>query len=98
MTLVKALRTERSLQLPVILFVGLLSITLIGDRLLEIAFSGFATGATDLPMWLPQLGSAGQTAVFYIMAMEFLRYIAIPASLIWLAYSYGRYVSGSSHN
>jgi hypothetical protein len=96
MSQVTALRTERSLQLPAILSVGLVGVTLVGDRLLEIAFSGFATGASDLPVWLPQLGTVGQTAVIYLVAMDFLRYIAIPASLIWLAYSYGRYVSSSS--
>jgi len=98
MSLAKTLRTERSLQPPLILFIGLVAITLVGNRLLEIAFSGFATGDANLPMWLPQLSSAGQTAVLYIFAMDILRYIAIPASLIWLAYSYGRSVSGSSPN
>ncbi|MDS0260917.1 hypothetical protein NDI56_16065 [Haloarcula sp. S1CR25-12] len=98
MSLVKALRTELSFQLPVIFCLGLLAVTAIGNELLRIAFSGFATGSADLPVWLPQLGSVGQTAVLYITVMEFLKYIAIPASLIWLAYSYGRYVSGNSGN
>ncbi|WP_255195360.1 hypothetical protein [Halorarius litoreus] len=91
MSLIASFREEPSLRRPGIALVGLLTMILIGERLLTMAVDGVRQGSSGFPVWLPELGSIGETIVFYSMLFDVLKFIAIPAVLMWFAYQYGRY-------
>lgn len=90
MSLIASLREEPSLRRPGIVLAGLLATVLIGERLLTNAVTGVRQGPTAFPVWLPELGSIGETIVFYSMLFDFLKFVAIPAVLLWLACQFGR--------
>lgn len=91
MSLIRPFHEEPSLIRPGIILVGLLATVLIGERLLTIAVAGVRSGASGFPVWLPELGSVGETIVLYSMLFDVLKFVAIPAVLLWLAYQYGRH-------
>lgn len=66
------------------------AVILLGDRLLSTAFDGLREGSGDLPGWLPQFGSVGETVVFYATLSDVLTFVVLPAILVWLGYAYGR--------
>ena len=68
---------------------------LVGERLLTIAFDDVRQGSSGFPVWLPELGSIGETIVFYSTLFDVLKFVAIPAVLLWLGYQYGRYSAGT---
>ena len=91
MSLIASFRKEPSLRRPGIILLGLVATILIGERLLTVAFAGVRQGSSGFPVWLPELGSIGQTIVFYSMLFDILKFIVLPAVLPWLAYQYGRF-------
>jgi uncharacterized membrane protein YhdT len=91
MSLIASFRKEPSLRRPGIILLGLVATILIGERLLTVAFAGVRQGSSGFPVWLPELGSIGQTIVFYSMLFDILKFIVLPAVLLWLAYQYGRF-------
>lgn len=98
MSVLKSLRNEPSLRRPTIILIVLAVTVLIGEHLLRTAFAGFREGSSGFPVWLPQLSSAGETVLFYIMLFGFLKFIAIPVTLVWLGYAYGRFSAADSAN
>ncbi|MFC6939315.1 hypothetical protein ACFQE8_04975 [Salinirubellus sp. GCM10025818] len=95
MALIASFREEPSLRRPGIALLGLLTMVLIGERLLTIAVDGVRHGSAEFPVWLPELGSIGGTIVFYSLLFDVVKFVAIPAVLLWLAYQYGRYSAGT---
>ncbi|MFC7078275.1 hypothetical protein [Haloarcula halophila] len=95
MSLIVPFREKPSLRRPGIALLGLLTMVLIGEWLLTIAVGGVRQGSSDFPVWLPELGSIGETIVFYSTLFDVLKFVAIPAVLLWLAYQYGRYSIGT---
>lgn len=96
MSLLRSVRRERSLRRPTLLLVALLAVVLTAELALTTAFDGFEDGA-GFPAWLPQLGSVGETVVFYLLALDLLKFVAIPATLVWFGYAYGRYSATDSN-
>ena len=90
MSLLELLRTEPSLRRPAIVVIVLITTTLLGERVLTAVFDSVLEGSSIMPMWLPQLGTIGKTVTFYMLLLDFLHFIAIPVTLMWLAYAYGR--------
>ena len=95
MSLRASFREEPSLRRPGIVFIGLLTTVLIGERLLTIAVDGIRQGSSRFPVWLPKLGAIGETIVFYSMLFDVLKFVAIPAVSLWFAYQYGRHSAGN---
>ena len=95
MSLIASFREKPSLRRPGIVLLCLLAMVLIGERLLTIAVAGVRVGPSGFPWWLPELGSIGETVVFYGTLFNFLKFIVIPALLLWLAYQYGRHSAGT---
>ncbi|MBX0298171.1 hypothetical protein [Haloarcula nitratireducens] len=94
MALIALFREKPSLRRPGMALLGLLTMVVIGERLLTLAVEGVRQGSTEFPVWLPELGSVGETIVFYSLLFDVLKFVAIPAVLLWLAYQYGRYSAG----
>lgn len=94
MSLLASLREEPSLRRPAIVLVGLLAAVLVGEWLLTIAVADIRSGASSFPVWLPEFGSIGETLVVYGLLFDFLKFVVIPAVLLWLAYQYGRHATG----
>lgn len=82
---------DRSLRRPFFVLLVLVTVVVSGEHALTVAFAGIGEGTTDLPVWLPRLGSVGETVLFYTTLVDALKFIAIPVSVIWLAYNYGRH-------
>lgn len=95
MFLIASFREEPSLHRPGIVLLGLVATVVIGERLVTSAIAGVRRGTSEFPVWLPELGSIGETIVFYSMLFDVLKFIAIPAVLLWLAYQYGRHSAGN---
>lgn len=55
------------------------------------AVAGVRQEPSGFPVWLPELGSIGETIVFYSMLFDILKFVVLPAILLWLAYQYGRF-------
>ncbi|MFC7132685.1 MULTISPECIES: hypothetical protein [Salinibaculum] len=91
MSLIAPFREEPSLRRPGIILLGLLTTILVGERLLTMAVAGVRQGSSGFPVWLPELGSIGETIVFYSMLFDMLKFIVLPAGFLWLAYQYGRF-------
>lgn len=68
---------------------------LVGERLFTITVAGVRSGSPSFPIWLPTVGSIGETIVFYSMLFDVLRFIVLLAVLLWLAYQYGRHSAGN---
>lgn len=81
------------LRRPVIVLSMLLMVVLSGEYTLTVAFAGIGEGATDFPVWLPRLDSVGETVVFYTTIFDAIKFVAVPVTVIWLAYNYGRHYS-----
>lgn len=96
MSLLQSFRTEPSLRRPAVVAAALLTLVIIGERVLTTVFTGVTEGSATLPMWLPQAGTTGETVVFYTLLLNVLQFVAIPATLMWLAYAYGHYTAGSA--
>ncbi|WP_436927600.1 hypothetical protein [Halosimplex amylolyticum] len=95
MALIASSREEPSLRQPGIVLLCLLAMVLIGERLLTIAVDGVRQGSSGFPVWLPEIGSIGETIVFYSMLFDVLKFVVIPVVLLWLAHQYGRYSAGT---
>ena len=95
MSLIASFREEPSLRRPGIILLGLLATVLIGERLLMIAIAGVRSGTSGFPVWFPELGSTGETILFYSLLFDVLKFVAIPTILLWLAYQYGRHSAGN---
>lgn len=78
-----------SLRRPALALVGLLATVLIGDRVLNTVISGVLERGADFPVWLPHFSSVGETVLFYTLLFDVLKFVAVPATLLWLAYAYG---------
>lgn len=90
MSLIAAFREDPSLRRLGIILLGLVATIVIGERLLTVAVAGVRQGTSGFPVWLPELGSIGETLVFYSMLFDVLKFIVLPTVLLWLAYQYGR--------
>jgi hypothetical protein len=55
-------------------------------------------GRGGFPLWLPHFGTLGKTYTYYLLFFDFLRFVALPAALMWVAYAYGRYRSAGFEN
>ena len=95
MSLRESFSEEPSLRRPAVVLVGLLVTVVIGERLLAVAVAGVRPGSSSFPVWLPVWGSIGETIVVYGLFFDFLKFIVIPAVLLWLAYQYGRHSTGN---
>lgn len=83
-----------SLRRPVAAVAAVLAVVLIGERLLGTGLaSRQATG--ELPAWLPQFGALDQTVVAYATLFDLLKFVVLPAALVWVGYAYGRYRADS---
>lgn len=91
MGLIAPFREEPSLRRPGIVLLALLTIVLVGEWLFSTAVDGVRQGSSEFPVWLPELGSVGETIVFYSLLFDVMKFVAIPAGLLWLAYQFGRY-------
>jgi len=89
MSLLHSLRDDPSLRHPAVAFILLLTVVLLGERVLAGAFANIS--GSGLPGWLPQFGTTGQTVTYYLLAFDVLQFIALPVTLLWLAYAYGRH-------
>ena len=96
MSLLQSLRTEPALRRPAIATIALTSVVVIADRVLTAVFTDVVDGSAAFPVWLPQAGTSGETVVFYTLLLNFLQFVALPATLMWLAYAYGRYTAASA--
>jgi hypothetical protein len=74
----------------------LISTVLIGERVMAAVFTGVEEGSFAFPVWLPQASTFSETVMFYTLFLKFVQYIAIPATLLWLAYAYGRDTADSA--
>jgi hypothetical protein len=81
---------DPTLRRPAALLAVLIATVAIGERALTIALDGVGEGAATVPAWLPRLGTIGETVVFYAALFDALKFLAVPAALVWLAYAYGR--------
>jgi uncharacterized membrane protein YhdT len=95
MSLIASFRGEPSLRRPGMILLGLLAAILIGERLLTMAVAGVSQGSSGFPVWVPELGSIGETIVFYGILFDVLKFIVLPVVLLWLAYQYGRFSMNS---
>lgn len=84
-----SLRDGLHLRRPAVATVLLLTVILLGDQVLAVAFADI--GGSGLPGWLPQFGTVGQTVTYYRLSIDALTFIALPVSLLCLAYTYGRH-------
>lgn len=76
---------------PALVLTVLVAIVVVGNRALWRSLDGVGGGqGTDFPFWLPQIGSIGRTAVFYAMVFDFVTFVVIPGTLLWLGYALGR--------
>lgn len=91
MSLIASFREEPSLRRPGIVLLGLLATLLLGERLLTMAVAGVRQGSSGFPVWLPELGSIGETIVLYSVLFDVLKFVVLPAGLLWIAYRYGRF-------
>jgi len=89
MALLGSLRDDPHLRRPAVASLLLLTVVLLGDQVLTVAFADI--GGSGLPAWLPLSGTIGQTVAFYLLFFDVLKYIALPVTLLWLAYAYGRH-------
>lgn len=94
MSPLNSFRSEPAIRRPAIMLVVLLAIVILGELLLTNAFSSI--GTSGFPGWLPQVGSAGSTVLFYNLLMDVLKYVFVPLTAIWLSYAYGRHQSSSA--
>ena len=92
MSLLQSVRTERSLRRPALAVILLVVTAVFGELILTAVIEGVLEGSA-FPVWLPQLGTIGQTVLYYSLVLKFLQLILIPAGLMWLAYAYGRYTA-----
>ena len=93
MSLLQSFRTERSLRRPSLAVVFLVMTAVLGELVLTTVIEGVLEGSSAFPVWLPQFGTIGQTVLYYSLLLKFLQLILIPAALMWLAYTYGRYTA-----
>lgn len=96
MSVIGLLRTEPSLRRPAFALTALLAVILVGERVVETTIDRVIDGAGGFPLWLPQLGSVGKTVTYYLIFFDFLKFIVLPITLMWIAYAYGRYRSDQS--
>lgn len=96
MSVIGLLRTEPSLRRPVFAFTALLAVVLVGERIVETAIDRVVDGTGGFPLWLPQLGTVGETVTYYLLFFDFLKFVGVPLALMWIAYASGRYCSGPS--
>lgn len=90
MTLIRSLRNDPALRYPALSAILLLTITILSEGILRAEFSNISVGS-ELPAWLPQFGSTGQTVFYYILFFDLLKFVALPIALLWLAYAFGRH-------
>ncbi|WEL22540.1 hypothetical protein HBNXHr_2497 [Halorhabdus sp. BNX81] len=69
---------------------------LFGERIVVSTLEGIVNGAGDFPLWLPRLGTLGETFVYYLLFFDFLKFVVLPITLMWIAYAYGRYSADQS--
>jgi len=98
MAVIDPLRTEPSLRRPVFACTVLLAAILFSERIVEPTFVRVVNGAGDFPLWLPRLGmlEETQTLVYYLLLFDFLKFVVLPITLMWIAYAYGRYSADQS--
>ncbi|GAB3677479.1 hypothetical protein [Halopiger thermotolerans] len=89
MSLLHSLRNDPHLRRPVAAFVLLLTVVLLGDRVLTGAFADI--GGSGLPGWLPQFATPGQTVTYYVLVFDGVKFVVLPGTLLWIAYAYGRH-------
>lgn len=96
MSVIGPLRTEPSLRRPVFACTVVLAVILFGERIVEPTLERIVNGAGFFPLWLPRLGTLGETFVSYLLFFDFLKFVVLPITLMWIAYAYGRYSAGQS--
>lgn len=84
----QSLRPETTLRRPAMVLLVLLTVIILGDVALASAFGSIST--SGVPGGLPQVGTAGETVLFYTRPMGFLKYVLVPLTALWLAHAYGR--------
>ena len=87
---VKFLRGRSAPRRPVVVLAGLLVLVFVGEGALRVAFGGGSGGVSSLPPWLPRFGSVGETVFAYALLFDALKFVAVPAALVWVGYAYGR--------
>jgi hypothetical protein len=98
MELTQSIRRDPTLRRPVVVLGSLFATVLIGEYLLMEFVIGVSDDVTTLPAWLPQFSMVGKTVVYYALFFDFLKFIAIPLTLVWLGYAFGRYRTANSNS
>ena len=81
---------DSSLRLPAVVLSSLILLVLVGEHVLASVLDSVLAGGGGFPAWFPHSGSVGKTAVVYGLAFDALKFVVIPAVLVWLGYAYGR--------
>lgn len=76
---------------PALTLAVLVATVLVGERALSSAVDGILEGdEAGFPFWFPEVGTTGETVVFYGMLFDAITFVAIPAALLWFGYALGR--------
>lgn len=95
MALLSSFREESPLRRAAIALVGLLVTGVVGQWLLSSAFDGCRTKFSELQWWLPDAGSIRGTLVVYGTVLDVLKFVVIPAVLLWLRCRYCQQATGT---
>ena len=88
-SLLGALREERVPRRPAFALVAVAVFVVVGQFLVGRAIDRALDGP-GFPVWLPELGSVGPTAVVYAQLFDLLQFVVIPVLLVWFGYELGR--------
>ena len=82
-----------SLRRSIVALVTLVVVLLIGEHILASVTYNMLYGTGVFPVWFPHFRVVGTTLFAYNLFFDFLKFIAIPATLVWVGYVYGRYTT-----
>jgi hypothetical protein len=89
MSLLSSLRAERLPRRPAFALVAVAVSVVVGEFLVARALNRAVDGS-GFPVWLPEFGSVGATAVVYAQLFDLLQFVVIPVLLVWFGYELGR--------
>ena len=75
---------------PALLLTVVAAVVLVGERVVGAAIERVVHGDGEFPFGLPELGSVGETAVFYATSFDVLTFVVLPVVLVWFGYALGR--------
>lgn len=93
-----SLWNDSALWRPIGVLAALVVVILIGERVLARIVDGVLAGSGGFPIWFPHVRSVGETVVLYGILFDILKFVLIPATLVWLGYVYGRHRAVTSTN